>query len=243
MTIYVGRREYQGSSFVEHVQPNTTVVRCLSASTEYGCLSPYCLTDENGFIMENIWQFGKIYEDVPAVSVPYSRWNKEIIWEYPAQRHIVDGMILPEYWQWRDQGMRAKNPIRYPVGYHHRHKCRGYLQISGTTVRNLNYIAARREVYVPLYRHCLSLATGTTKEKFQGLVDLVRQGQDLTIVEVDGPKSALLGHYQKKYGVAPNFIVDNVMVATPENLEIMKSDDKSPYGHGYCLAECLLSEK
>lgn len=242
--IYVGRREYRGSSYQNFQKENTIPIFCLTASTEYGCLSPYQLKDENGLLMENIWQFGKIYPAVPAVQIPYSRWDKRIIWQYPAEQHIENDTILPVYWNWRVTGMKNSYPVRYPVGYNYRHNCVGFLQILGNEMKLLNYIQARKEIYIPLYRHCIDIASEEShaKKKYREILNMLREGKSITIIEVDGPKSSLLSHYQEKYGVKDNFIVDNVMLATTENLEIMKRDDKSPYGHGYCLAECLLAD-
>lgn len=242
MTVYVGRREYCGSGFKDFIHPGSRAILCLTASTKYGCLSPYCLTDSNGLNMENLWQFGKIYESVPAISVPYSRWDRRVIWEYPAEEHMKDGQILPAYWNWRQKGMSTRDAVRYPVGYEQRHTCKGFVYADGSEVKILDYISARREIYVKLYQHCISLLSGKAKERYEELKDYIRKGIDITIVEVDGPKSSLLQYYRDTYGVNDDFIVENVMKATPENLEIMKQDSESPYGHGYCLAERLLSE-
>lgn len=38
-----------------------------------------------------------------------------------------------------------------------------------------------------------------------------------------------------------DFIIDNTMVATLENLIIMLNDEKYPFGHGYCLASALMN--
>ena len=68
----------------------------------------------------------------------------------------------------------------------------------------------------------------------------MQYGENLLIIEVDGPHSEAINYYQQKYNVKGDFIEQNTMLATPENLEIMLNDPKYPYGHGYCLANILL---
>jgi hypothetical protein len=39
-----------------------TNIVVLAKSSEYGCIGPYSLKNDKGQLMENIWQFSKIYE-------------------------------------------------------------------------------------------------------------------------------------------------------------------------------------
>jgi hypothetical protein len=77
---------------------------------------------------------------------------------------------------------------------------------------------------------------------FRELVVRLQNGENLMIVEVDGPHEESLGYYKSLYGVGNDFIEDNSMEATPANIEIMLNDAKHPFGHGYCLAASLLKE-
>jgi hypothetical protein len=47
----------------------------LTKSSPYGELGPYVLKDEDGKIMENIWQFSKVYKQIPKTTQRYSQWD------------------------------------------------------------------------------------------------------------------------------------------------------------------------
>ena len=243
--IRVGRCTYEGGNRRDPSFEGFTPILVLTKSSEYGSIGPYVLKDEKGRIMENIWQFSKVYEYVPPVTQSYSRWDKRIIWQWKGEKHVrkcEDGSfdLLPDYFSWRQAGMYAKDAIRYPVGYNHRGKCLFSLKEdeNGDIIpKRLDYIQARKEIYYPVYRDLVR------KEKqFIELKERVMKGENLLLVEVDGPHMESLKYYQDKYGVADDFIVNNTMLATPENLDIMLNDPLHPYGHGYCLANALLFE-
>jgi hypothetical protein len=56
-------------------------------------LSPYVLKSEDGCIMENIWQFSKIFEIVTEQKQTIHRWTREKGWHYKRERHMnEDGL-------------------------------------------------------------------------------------------------------------------------------------------------------
>ena len=61
-------------------------------------------------------------------------------------------------------------------------------------------------------------------------------GENLLIIEVDGPHQESLEYYKETYGVGDDFIIDNTIIANQENLDLMINDTKHAYGHGYVLA-------
>jgi hypothetical protein len=197
--------------------------------------------------MENSWQFSKIYAKVPKSVQKYSRWNPMIIWDHPAETHFIPdqddptdfskGQILPAYSVWRKKGMEAEHPIRYPVGFANRHKCLFSMADNpdGTLSEPLNYIEGRKRIYVPLYCSLVE-----KEAKFIELQDMLNIGKNLLIIEVDGPHQESLEHYKTNYGVFDDFIEQDTMLASEENLRIMLNDPKHPFGHGYCLAMALL---
>ena len=67
-------------------------------------------------------------------------------------------------------------------------------------------------------------------------------GENLLIIEVDGPHQESLDYYKEKYEVGDDFIQKNTMLANDENINIMLNDTKHPFGHGYCLAMTLLDK-
>lgn len=78
------------------------------------------------------------------------------------------------------------------------------------------------------------------QKQFLELVERLKKGENLLILEVDGPRQECLSYYMEKYSVKENFIEGGTILATDENLDIMLNDAKHPYGHGYCLARALM---
>ena len=243
--IRVGRCTYEGSNRKDPSYEGFTPILVLTKSSPYASLSPFVLKDEKGRIMENVWQFAKVYEWIPQSTQRYSRWDSRIIWDWPAEKHasvVEDGSyeLNANYYRWRNAGMNAKDAIRYPVGYSHRKKCLCALkekEDGSIDPKPLDYIESRKEIYVPVYCNLVK-----KQKHFLELKDRLSRGENLLIIEVDGPHSESLKYYSDKYGVANDFIINNTMLATPENLNIMLNDTKHPYGHGYCLASALLEK-
>ena len=245
----VGRCIYDSKGQVSYPSFDgfTNIIVMMRGHSKYSTLSPYYLKNEKGQIMENIWQFSKLYEIVPKTTQRFSRWNQRIIWEHPREIHFktetndetgnpVEGEITPAYWKWREKGMNTPDAIRYPVGYHHRHKCLCALAEDDPTTP-LDYVESRKKIYLPQYTKMVQ-KTKQFKELFDRLYN---NKENLLIIEVDGPHQESLPYYQEKYGVSDDFIEDHTILATKENLNIMLNDNKHPFGHGYCLALALLN--
>ncbi len=238
--IRVGRCIYSSGKRTDPSYPEFTPIIVLTKSSKYGSLSPYELKNEQGMIMENIWQFEKLYQSVPQSTQYYSRWDKRIIWDHPAEIHAIpidnSYSITQAYQRWREKGIRNSHPVRYPVGYQYRHKCLGHLISDNGVWKLLNYIEARKQIYLPIYVQLVRL-----QEQFKKLQQLLANGENLLIIEVDGPHQKSLPYYQDKYKVGDDFIKDNTILVTDENMNIMLNDSKHPFGHGYCLAMALLN--
>jgi len=200
--IRVGRRIYSGNGFKDPEYENFIPIICMTPSTEYGSLSPYSLKDENGYILENIWQFSKLYEKVPHSIQKYSKYDPKIIWNHPEEIHVKNGKITNEYWNWRKKCFKNEYAIRYPVGYNDRSKCICALKDIGNNFYiELNYIEARKEIYVIEYEKSV-----VKQKKFRDLLNFLRKGINILIIEVDGPHEESLEYYQKKYNVNSDFI-------------------------------------
>lgn len=217
------------------VQGYTNII-VLTPSTEYGSLGPYVLRDESGILIENLWQFSKVYERIPQTTQTYSRWDKRVVWDHPSEKHTdTNGSPNKKYWEWRKKGFECNDPIRYPVGKTARKTCLYSIPENDKTKR-LNYIEARKEIY------CKSYILSVKKEKqFHELKQRLDGGENFLIIEVDGPQQESLEYYKKKYGVPNDFIVDDTIDITKENLDIMLNDSRHSFGHGYCLAAALLN--
>jgi ribA/ribD-fused uncharacterized protein len=241
--IKVGRRAYRGRGFTEPPCPPgytriVVMIRDDPSRGEYGGLSPYTVTTPDGVIVENFWQFLKVYPRVPKVSVPASTNDPRIVWEYPEEVHIVDGEVTAEWDAWRKKGFASRNYIRFPVGDSPaaRAACQFSLSISpdGTidTHRRLDYVTSRKETYGKVY--CENVRRYAL---FKELQDRLRAGENLLIIEVDGPHMESQRYYRERYGID---VSSGTIDVTVENMRIMINDTKHAFGHGYCLAMELL---
>jgi hypothetical protein len=240
--VRVGRRIYQGGKYHEPYFPGFTSIIVMTKCSAFGSLSPFELCDERGRNLENIWQASKVYPNVPQTKQCYSRYDKRVIWERKAETHAikrddVSWQILPAYLKWRRDLMNCKYAVRYPVGFNHRHNCLFALAEGddGEIVkRPLDYVSSRKAIYVPLYERLVQ-----DKKQFLELRRRLAQGENLLIIEVDGPHQESMTYYQEHYHTADDFMTDDTMLATADNLKIMLNDPKHPYGHGFCLAAAL----
>lgn len=236
MSVRVGRAIYKDGKRIDPSYKNFTTIIVLTPSTEYGDLGPYVLKDEKGRLMENIWQFSKVYEKVPKTVCRYSRWDDTIIWDYPAEKHVENNEILPSYWKWRKKGMKAEHPIRYPVGFKNRHTVLYCLKRKGG--EKLDYVTARKNIYMKIYIKLVK-----KEKRFLELQERLKNGENLLIVDVDGPHQESLDYYKEKYDVQDDFIEKDSVLVTKENMNIFLNDTKYSFGHGYCLGLALLDIK
>lgn len=123
------------------------------ASGEY---SEWCL------LMENLWQYSKVYPChayLPAGRTKFP-WNYE-----PTQ----------EFFDWRAAGFDKRRANRYPMG-------KGVKPLySWWHGKHLNYVDAKHQIYIPLYRD-LVLKT----ESYKKLYNWVLQGRDIALRDFDG---------------------------------------------------------
>ena len=229
-------------------------ILCLTKSTEYGSLSPYVLENNvklpnNKIIranIENIWQFSKIYEWVEESTQRKSIYDKTIIWQHPKELHFYNNSPTKSYWDWRFKGFMTKEPIRYPNGFNHRHKCLFSIIVNEKNdLEYLNYIDARKRIYLPNFYESIDNLSKNTDgyKKYQKLLNYLRDGKNINIIEIDGPHYESLNYYKEKYNVNDNFILsNNTTIINEEKLNIFLNDPKHPFGHGYCLAWKLIKD-
>lgn len=246
-SIRVGRIKYENGEQIIPSYNNYENIICMTKSSAYGSLGPYCLKTEKGFLLENVWQFSKIYYKVPKSIQRYSRYNSKIIWGWKDDTFVnKNDKILPSYWNWRNRGMYANDPIRYPVGHNGRHGCIGAIKLDENILHSrdvnlrdyqlLDYIESRKQIYVPIYNQAVK-----KERKYNILKQKLDNNINLLICEVDVAYSESLDYYKFTYGVGDNFIENDTMLINKENLELMLNDNRHPFGHGYCLAASLLN--
>jgi hypothetical protein len=117
-----------------------------------GSLSPYEMEDKDGCIMENYWQFSKVWDEVPEVHQVVSRYHaNQVRWSHPSQVHLKNGRLTPEYWAWRAKGRHHNKWVRYPVN------CAKHAETNGSVIGTdeeyelVGYIEARKRICYPKY--------------------------------------------------------------------------------------------
>jgi hypothetical protein len=221
-----------------HIPNFTTILIHTNRNTFGGSLSPYHLKNEFGQILENVWQFMKRYKKVESIRTPLSKFQNIIIWEHPSELHIDEtDSPTPEYWAWRRKGMDNTYAVRYPNGYNGRTKCIDSLLTEewlndrehvnpATPSKNVHHLSygkdVRRLVYCGEYQR---LAPKTSD--FQRMKQMIESGQNILIMEVDGPSSDMLT--QDK----PYLVIDDTLTNT------LLKDVRYPFGHGYTIAALL----
>jgi hypothetical protein len=256
--VRVGSCHWRGNKRFDPSFEGFTNILCLTKSSEYGMLSPYCLTVKVKFegdpkeydsIFENYYQASKCYGVVPEACEVRSRYDRTVIWKWPQEQHVVvylplddntppNYQVLSPYLNWRKTLMIQPEPIRYPVGKSSAHKCLFSLKQNedGTiNPRFLDYVEARKEIYLKEYAKVLKV-----HPEFIKLKQRLLAGENLLIIEVDGPQKRSLQYYKQKYAVDNDFIENNTMAITEKNLDIMLNDTTERFGHCYCLAGSLL---
>jgi hypothetical protein len=242
--VRVGRRVYdRNGKYTDPSFPGFTPIVVMTKSTAYGDLGPYVLKDQKGRIVENLWQSSKVYGEVPKVECKASRYDDRVIWSHKAEVHATwDAQsrtynINQKYLDWRRKLESCPDPVRYPVGFDHRHKCLFSMgEKSDGTIdpTPLNYIESRKKIYVPVY-----VEAAKRSPTFHKLKARLEGGENLLIIEVDACHEEDTPYYVQKYDVPNHFILNGTMLATPENLSIMLNDERHPYGHGFVLSGAL----
>lgn len=227
-TIYVGK--YVNNKLPK-MPPNTKSILIHTSDKNLGGgLSPYKI-HKDGMLLENLWQFSKIYPKVYAQRIPLSRFHPDkIIWEHPEEIHVEGGKITESYWNWRKKGFENPFAVRYPNGYHGRKTCLGaYWPDKKGDYIKLDYIEARKKIYCSLYEEL-----APKHPDFYKLKQILESGKNICIVEVDGPNI-------EWYTDSP--IKDNIegsVLKVDENMiNFLLNDPSHPFGHGYVIAALL----
>ena len=123
-------------------------------------LSPFFLgpveipiTGEIARNVENGWQFTKLYEE----------------------HTDNEGNPTDEYWQWREDGLTETWAQRYPMGKGKKPLC------SLLENRRLDYVEARREIYVEIYKQGL-----LNSDCWKSFVDYVATRDKVALWDFDG---------------------------------------------------------
>jgi hypothetical protein len=135
-------------------------------------ISPYVLKDNDGHILENIYQGSKVYEKVDEQREIKSG---KLIWEHPSEIHVKDGNLTPEFWNWNN-----KHAVRYPNGFYGRHICLFSLWYENGQWMKLSYIQSRKKIYCSVYCELVQQT-----DAYKKLKQLYNNGINLQICEID----------------------------------------------------------
>jgi len=207
-------------------------------------LSPYRVTDDQGRIHENLWQFAKVYENIPEQKLPK--------WTWPAETFTVKGEVQPNYWKWREAGMKHKQAVRYPVGKEARHGClyalwpKNYDEILNpkAEMEKLAYVEGRKRIYAGLYVRFVK-----KEADFEKLKNMLADGYNIQILDVDGPEiipdehgTAVPPTDQMTVGQYGESGVGSIEV-NENNIRMLLNETRRQFGHGFCLASALLGKE
>lgn len=216
---------------------------------QYGALSPYSIRIPIdgypfGVIHENYWQFSKVYKEVPKIQQTASTHNNKIVWIHNKETHLDDyDNPLSTWFAWNKKGFECQDYVRFPVGSNKkmRSSCKYSLKVHSNgfidVTNKMNYIDARKKIYAASY------CKNVIKHKlFDELLNRMHEGENLLLIEVDGPHQESLEYYQKKYNWTSDTIANNSMELSIDKLQILINDDKHAFGHGYCLGMALMDK-
>ena len=225
-SILVGRTVAKGKNkFIHPSVKGFDKIPVLSAlERNWGALSPFHLKNEKNQRIENVWQFCKVYEIIEKQN--QVRFGK-IVWQYD-QVNCFDpqtNKLSKEYWKWRETGMNHSKAVRFPVGKKNTHKCIYSIGLDCNENKKLNYIQARKEIYVKEYIKALK-----KHPKFEFLKQMVFHKNDkfrwkVIICEFDGPFATPqdLKRYKEKYNIDDlvyHTDCGDVMIPTKRNLKV-----------------------
>jgi hypothetical protein len=107
----------------------------------------------------------------------YWSYNMENAWQYSKvySCHNFMGNPIPDYFNWAIAGWSKPRADRYPMG-------KGVKpDYSWWDGKKLNYIEARKQIYIPLYSKAVQ-----NSQAFQTLKQLYKEREDICLLDFDG---------------------------------------------------------
>jgi hypothetical protein len=183
-------------------------------------LSPFIIKgfDEcNNF--ESWWQSFKVWKKVDA----RKGWD----WTWPAETHAEEDIPNEQWHKWHQALLKNPHPVRRPNG-------RAIPLYAWWEGRKLGIIEARKEIYIPYlqkrYRE---------SPIYQKLLEKVKSGQNIIILEPDGPNPTL---FPDGMNVDLDLLIHLQNVTKMADFPKGKGEKYVPYGHGYVIALTLLED-
>lgn len=153
---------------------------------------------------------------------------------YPSLGHIgEDGNPNQEWEEWHKKVVNSATPLRHPAG-------RAKPAYAWWEGQKLGLVEARRQIYLPVLEKLYS-----EHPVFHKLLEKVKSGQNVILVEPDGPD---LGLFPTGVDMTEE-LIEKLMNVTDikefphpevEQHKDMLTPKYVPFGHGYVLAKLLL---
>ena len=209
-----------------------------SKDSKYYELSPYFLKTDgkeelqnNGNILfENFWQGSKVYPIVYPIEIfPHYTLKsnrKYLSWEWTTTNyHILENKVQENYFEWRQSIFNCNKPLRYPNGIKNRKSC----AFSLLGDKRLNYIQARKEIYVKEYSRLIR-----NTNAYKTLLTKLCTNKNLCIIEIDVPSYDKTGMWKSNE--------NNICYMSLDFLYQLQNQETYPFGHGLVLSMCLLED-
>ena len=216
----------------------------LTRKAEFSSLHPDNLRESSGRILGNVWKFSKLYRYIPRIKLTGMSGRLLVdIWKHPYETHFSDDIVTKEYWEWRRKGFNLEYPLVSPIGKSSKERyigfiptnCNLYGDVSKENVEILDSVQARKDIFNKHYSRLVK-----REEKFYELKKWIKNGQNLFIIDPDGPCFEDLEYYKDKYNVDDEFITsNNIAIANEENLKIFLNDELHEPGFSFYLAALL----
>ncbi len=260
-SIRVGTRSYDSTGKFEDPRfEGYLPCVVLTRSTKYGSLGPYVLRvleegPEQGALIENVWHSFKVVPAIPAVSEKVSRYDSTVAWSWPAvQNNLLpssEGTLvnMPQWLKWHQALNANSHPIRYPCSFSPEVRAStagsippelltAYRKEPRMLIKTSDLLPvgpARKRIYFRYY-----IPAARAERQYLELRQLLASGQNLLLIDVDGPREESLDYYRQTHGVPENWISQRSVRIDARTLEILVSDPKHSCGHTFGLAAALL---
>lgn len=160
-------------------------------------------------------------------------WQSFKVWDaVDGKKHTeggADQLPSPMWYKWHQQLLEVKDPVRRPNG-------KEIPLYAWWNKQKLGVVEARKQIYIPkLQEHYRRM------RQYRQLLDMVRDGTNVIILEPDGPPPEL---FPGGMDVTVDTLVRMQDATERKDIPGCETDSNKyvPYGHGYVIALCLLED-
>jgi hypothetical protein len=224
--IRIGCRRY--SNFSGYKDPEISGYTKISIS-EVSPYSSFKIKNQKGEILENVWTFSAVYNNIPEAKLLYSTQNKREIWNHPGETHYVPetNYITENYWNWRLSGFASPFPITYH-NLDHKNSFFYLKQVGFSSYLELDYNRAKKEIFLDGYFNNFD----------KSFLDNLPKG-NLLLVDRYCVNDEWLPYFTGKYDLKSDFIFKDTIQVDKDSMDILINDNEVPICSAYALAILL----